>query len=109
MTLIRNTYSMLLGNPEAERHLDLFVDIRIILKWVVRVRNCIGWWRWRFAVAVTGFWALRSCRLAAGGEETNWCASGRHLFMLGVQRHTPAVTGHATQRCNLFNDSASTA
>ena len=50
---------MLLGNPEAGCHLGLFVDLRIILKWVVMFRNCMGWWRWRFAVAVTGFWVRR--------------------------------------------------
>jgi hypothetical protein len=59
MRVIRNTYSMLLGNPEAVRHLDLFVDLRIILKWVVRFRNCMSWSRWRFAVAVRGFWVRR--------------------------------------------------
>jgi len=42
MTVIRNTYNLLLGNPEAEHHLDLFVDLRIILKWVVSDRNCIS-------------------------------------------------------------------
>ena len=50
---------MLLGNPKTERHLDLFVDLRILLKWIGSDRNCMSWWRWRLAAAVTGFWVRR--------------------------------------------------
>ena len=115
MGMIKNTYSMLLWNPQAGLHLELFIDLRIILKCVVRNGDCMSWRLWRFAVGSDGFldaclgatWpedcgALRTCR-PADGEETNWCASGRHFFMLGLQRHTPAVAGHATHPLALCN------
>jgi hypothetical protein len=111
MSVTRNTYRILIGNPGAVRHLDLLLDLRIILKWIVSNGDCMSYLRWRFAVSVA------CCRVRRYGaavletgrwEETNLCASGRH-FMVGVRRHTPAVCGQAAQQSNLFNDSVSTA
>lgn len=79
MRVFRNMYSTLLGNPEAERHLDLFLDLRIILKWVVSDRNFMSWWRMWFAVVVTGFWV---CRYGAAVVQTGRCV-GNELVCIG--------------------------